>query len=159
MLVLNVIPSVHLTRLPLKPESPQELDERDRSSQHPGSTVLWLTWYYKSVAEDDEDGEDEHKDEDGEEVRMDRRNSGERPRSKLKTDWKTNPRAKPGRRKDDESTNNPFYVPTSATLPVRFVKEGDQFDNWLDEGTFCAGKRIPKVELGWLDLIVVEIAE
>ena len=56
--------------------------------------------------------------------------------SKLKTDWKTNLRAKPGRRKDDKSTNNPLYAPTGATLPVRFVRTGDQFDTWLDEDNF-----------------------
>jgi hypothetical protein len=88
-----------------------------------------------------------------------RRETDGATRSKLKTDWKTNPRAKPGRRKDEESTNNPLYAPTSATPPVRFVREGDQFAKWLDEDTFWAGKRIPKMEFGWWKRSAVEIAE
>ena len=115
--------------------------------------------YYKSISEDE--GEDEDEDEeglvDGEKEERGETDGG--TRSKLKTDWKTNPRAKPGRRKDDESTKNPLYAPTSATPPVRFVRECDQFDKWLDEDTFWAGKRIPKVEFGWWKRSAVEIAE
>ena len=115
--------------------------------------------YYKGVSEDE--GEDEDEDEEGlvEGEKEERGETDGGTRSKLKTDWKTNPRAKPGRRKDDESTKNPLYAPTSANPPVRFVREGDQFDKWLDEDAFWAGKSIPKIEFGWWKRSAVEIAE
>ena len=50
-------------------------------------------------------------------------------------------------------------APTNAILPVRFVREGDQFDKWLDEDAFWAGERILVVEFGWLKQSVVEIAQ
>ena len=106
--VLNVITSIHLTRVPPKPESPPESDERDRPSQHSGSTrthssvVGVALWYYKGVAEDNVDGEGEGEDE--EDVvdiphgsKEERGETDGRTRSKRMTDWKTNPRAKPGR--------------------------------------------------------------
>lgn len=46
-------------------------------------------------------------------------------RSTLNVDWKTNPRPKPGRQKNKESTRNPLYTPTSATPPVRFFWQGN----------------------------------
>ena len=79
--------------------------------------------------------------------------------SKLKTDWKTDPRAEPGRRGDQGSSNDPLYAPTNAIPPVRFVTEGDQFDKWLDEDTFGAWKGIPKVKFRWWKRSAVEIAE
>lgn len=78
---------------------------------------------------------------------------------KAKTDWTSNSCAKPGRRKDNKSTKNPLDVPTNAILPVQFVREGDQFDKWLNEDTFWAGERIPVVEFRRLKQSVVEIAQ
>lgn len=168
--VLNVIPSIRvptsytrLMRLPPEPESPPELDERGRPRLRLNTKVPLVgaaLRYYKSGSEDEVEGEDEDEVVDiphGEKDDRGETNGG--TRSKLKTNWKTNPRAKPGRRKDDESTINPLYAPTSATPPVRFVREGDQFDKWLNEDTFWAGKRIPKVEFRWWKRSAVEIAE
>ena len=112
------------------------------------------------MAEDDGDGAGEDEGEDDvvdipHESMEERGETDGRTRSKLMADWKTNPRAKPGRRKNDRSTNHPLYAPTGATLPVRFVTEGDQFDKWFEEDSFWAGKRIPKVEFGWLKWTVV----
>src|SRR5258706_3386386 len=149
--VLNDIPSIrvptpytHLIRFPPEPESPPDLDERGRPRLRLNTTVPLVgaaLRYYSRVSEDE--GEEGVVDipHGGKE---DRRETDGGTRSKLKTDWKTNPRAKPGRRKDDESTINPLYAPTSATPPIRFVREGDQFDKWLDEDTFWAGNRKPK---------------
>ena len=79
--------------------------------------------------------------------------------SKLKTDWKTNPRAKPGRQRDEESTNNPLYTHMGATPPVRFAMEGDQFDKWLNKDSFWAEKGISKVTFEWWEQSAVEMAK
>ena len=76
-----------------------------------------------------------------------------------KTDWKSNPCAKPGRQKYEESTKNLRHAPTRTTPPVRFVREEDQFAKWLNEDVFWAGKRIPKVEFSWWKRNAVEILE
>ena len=94
---------------------------------------------------------------DGEKEERGETNGGER--SKLKTNWKTYPRAEPGGRGDEESTKDPLYMPTSATPPMRFVTEGDQFDEWLDEDTFGAQKGIREVEFRWWKRSAVDIAE
>jgi len=78
---------------------------------------------------------------------------------KFKTDWKSNPCAKLGRRKYEESTETPLRAPTRATLLVRLIREEDQVAKWLDQDTFWAGKRIPKVDFGWWTRGAVEIVE
>jgi hypothetical protein len=147
-------------RSPPEPEPPPELDEKGRPKLRLNTkfpAVGAALRYYEHASEDGDEGEDEvdippdEKEEPGE--------TDGGTHSKLKTDWKTNPRAKPGRRKNEESINNPLYAPTSTTPPVRFVREEDQFSKWLDEDTFWAGKRIGKVEFGWWKRNAVEIAE
>lgn len=115
--------------------------------------------YYKHVSEDEGEDEKEEKGDIPPGEMEERGETKEGTRSKLKMDWKANPRAKPGRRKDEEGTKNPLYAPTRATPPVRFVREEDQFANWLDEDAFWAGKSIPKAEFGWWKRSAVEIVE
>ena len=150
-------------RAPPEPEPPPEFDERGRPRLRLNTkapAVGTALRYYKHVSEDEDEDEDEEGLVDiphGETEERGEKDGG--TRSKLKTDWKTNPRAKPGRRKDEEGTNNPLCAPTRVTPPVRFIREGDQFVKWLDEDTFWAGKRIPMVEFGWWKRSAVEIAE
>jgi hypothetical protein len=166
--VVGVVPSIqtptsytHLIRGPPEPEPPPELDENGRprlrlNTKFPA--VGTALRYYKPVSEDEDEDEDEEEGE-GSTPPGKKDEHGGGKRSKLKTDWKTNPRAKPGRRKDRESTKNPLYAPTRATPPVRFVKEEDHFAKWLEDDAFWAGKTIPKVEFGWRKRSAVEIAE
>jgi len=152
---------MHLIRAPPEPEPPPELDEKGRpvlrlKTKFPA--VGTALRYYKHASEDEDEDEDEKKDIPPGEME-ERGETEEETRTQLKMDWKTNPRAKPGRRKDEESTKNPLYAPTRATPPVRFVREEDQFANWLNEDAFWAGKSIPKVEFGWWKRSAVEIVE
>lgn len=151
-------PYTHLIRAPPEPEPPPELDEKGRPKLRLRTkfpAVGTALRYYKHVSEAEDEivgdvlpGEMEER---GKAI------EGKRP--KLKMDWKTNPRAKPGRRKDEDGTKDPLYAPTRATPPVRFVREEDRFANWLDQDVFWAGKSIPKGEFGWWKRSAVEIVE
>ena len=78
-------------------------------------------------------------------------------RSTLNVDWKTNPRPKPGRQKDKESTRNHC---TRLQAPLRlYDSSGRVTINKRPNGAcFSAGKRIPKIEFGWWKRSAVEIA-
>jgi len=115
--------------------------------------------YYKHFPEDEEEDEREGQGDVPPGEMEELGETGKGTRSKLKTDWKSNPRAKPGRRKYEESTKNPLHAPIRTTPPVRFVREEDLFAKWLNEDAFWAGKRIPKVEFGWWKRNAVEILE
>jgi hypothetical protein len=158
-LIRTHTPYTHLLRAPPEPEPPPELDDRGRprlqlKTKFPA--VGTPLRYYKYSYEGEDEDEEAEEDASGEEERGE---TEEGKRSKLKMDWKTNPRAKPSRRKDAERTKNPLYAPTRATPPVRFVREEDQFAKWLEEDVFWAGKRIPKLEFGWWKRSAMEIAE
>jgi hypothetical protein len=166
---LGVVPSIrtpptpytHLIRAPPQPEPPPDFDQKGRpklrlKTRFPAVGAPLRYYKHASEDEDEDEGEENGGAPPAEEGRG---GTDQGTRSKLKTDWKSNPRAKPGRRKDDESATNPLYAPTRATPPVRFVREEDQFAKWLDEEAFWAGKCIPKAEFGWWKRSAVEIAE
>ena len=77
---------------------------------------------------EDEDGVEREGQEDMQPGEMEELGKTEKgTHSKLKTDWKSNPRTKPGRLNYEESTETPLHAPTRTTWPVRFIREVDQF--------------------------------
>jgi len=90
--------------------------------------------YYKHVPEDEDEDEREEQEDvpPGEMEALGETEKG--TDSKFKTDWKSNPRAKSGRRKYEASTKTPLCAPTRVTLPVRLIREEDQAAKWLDRG-------------------------
>ena len=102
--------------------------ERERPAKAPAqhkSLYDWRDVVIQRVSEDEDEDEDEEGVADIPHAEKEERGETDgRTRSKLKTDWKTNPRAKPNRRKDEENTINSLYA-YKCTPPVRSVREGD----------------------------------